>query len=104
MCDLVGVDALASKKGFWSELLGIGDFYYDLSVQVVECCLKTRSRNGGLIEIDELQQLVVATRGTDLPEVSVDDVAKSIEKLTELGQFTPPETVWSAQDEGAMPS
>jgi len=24
------VDPLASNKGFWAELLGIGDFYYEL--------------------------------------------------------------------------
>ncbi|PQM40766.1 vacuolar protein sorting-associated protein 22 homolog 1-like [Prunus yedoensis var. nudiflora] len=27
MCTNVGVDTLASNKGFWAELLGIGDFY-----------------------------------------------------------------------------
>lgn len=63
MCDLVGVDCLASKKGFWSELLGIGDFYYDLSVQVVGCCLKTRDTNGGLIDIVDLKRLVLEQRG-----------------------------------------
>ncbi|KVF82135.1 EAP30-like protein [Cynara cardunculus var. scolymus] len=30
MCAKVGVDPLASNKGFWVELLGIGDFYYEL--------------------------------------------------------------------------
>lgn len=30
MCANVGVDPLASNKGFWAELLGIGDFYYEL--------------------------------------------------------------------------
>ena len=29
MCTKVGVDPLASNKGFWAELLGIGDFYYE---------------------------------------------------------------------------
>ncbi|KAH0434466.1 hypothetical protein IEQ34_026824 [Dendrobium chrysotoxum] len=33
MCAKVGVDPLASNKGFWAELLGIGDFYYELG-----CC------------------------------------------------------------------
>lgn len=32
MCAKVGVDPLASNKGFWAELLGIGDFYYELGV------------------------------------------------------------------------
>lgn len=30
MCAKVGVDPLASNKGFWAELLGIGDFYYEI--------------------------------------------------------------------------
>lgn len=32
MCAKVGVDPLASNKGFWAELLGIGDFYYELGM------------------------------------------------------------------------
>jgi len=46
MCAKVGVDPLASNKGFWAELLGIGDFYYelgwfrllDLLIKVFKCC------------------------------------------------------------------
>ena len=36
MCASIGVDPLASGKGFWSEMLGVGDFYYELGVQIVE--------------------------------------------------------------------
>lgn len=35
MCASIGVDPLASGKGFWL-VLGIGDFYYELGVQIVE--------------------------------------------------------------------
>lgn len=38
MCASIGVDPLTSGKGFWS-VLGIGDFYYELAVQIVEVCL-----------------------------------------------------------------
>ena len=27
---------MASSKGFWAQLLGVGDFYYELGVQIVE--------------------------------------------------------------------
>lgn len=54
MCQEVGVDPLASRKGFWAELLGIGDFYFELGVQLIEICMKTRNQNGGLIELGEL--------------------------------------------------
>jgi ESCRT-II complex subunit VPS22 len=47
MCEKIGVDPLASNKGFWAELLGVGDFYYELSVQVIDACLSTREQNGG---------------------------------------------------------
>eukprot|EP00730_Choanoeca_flexa_P000718 TRINITY_DN10311_c0_g1_i3.p1 TRINITY_DN10311_c0_g1~~TRINITY_DN10311_c0_g1_i3.p1 ORF type:complete len:153 (+),score=11.62 TRINITY_DN10311_c0_g1_i3:120-578(+) len=30
MCTHIGVDPLASNKGFWSDKLGIGDFYYEV--------------------------------------------------------------------------
>ena len=34
MCANVGVDPLSSNKGMWTQLLGFGDFYYELGVQV----------------------------------------------------------------------
>ena len=34
MCASIGVDPLASNKGMWAEVLGFGDFYYELGVQV----------------------------------------------------------------------
>ena len=34
MCANVGVDPLSSNKGMWATLLGFGDFYYELGVQV----------------------------------------------------------------------
>lgn len=45
------MDPLASNKGFWAEVLGVGDFYYELAVQIVEICLATRSVNGGLMAL-----------------------------------------------------
>lgn len=45
MCAAIGVDPLASGKGFWS-VLGMGDFYYELSVQVVEVCLAANHKTG----------------------------------------------------------
>jgi len=85
MCDVVGVDALASQKGFWSELLGIGDFYYDLGVQIVEVCLATRPLNGGLIDLVDLRDRVVARRSKNLPDVSSEDILRAIAKLEALG-------------------
>ena len=58
MCASVGVDPLASNKGVWAQLLGFGDFYYELGVQIVEACLATRAYNGGLIDLPALRRYV----------------------------------------------
>lgn len=46
MCANIGVDPLASSKGFWSEVLGVGDFYYELAVQIIEICNSMADRTG----------------------------------------------------------
>lgn len=34
MCKQIGVDPLSSNKGFWVDVLGVGDFYYELAVSI----------------------------------------------------------------------
>ncbi|XP_028795226.1 vacuolar protein sorting-associated protein 22 homolog 1-like isoform X1 [Neltuma alba] len=85
MCAKVGVDPLASNKGFWAELLGIGDFYYELGVQIVDICLATRAHNGGLINLQELCRLLCQRRKSDRGSVSEDDCLRAISKLKVLG-------------------
>ncbi|KAJ6792955.1 vacuolar protein sorting-associated protein 22-like protein 1 [Iris pallida] len=85
MCAKVGVDPLASNKGFWAELLGIGDFYYELGVQIVDICLATRLHNGGLINLQELCTLLCQRRKTARESVSEDDCLRAISKLKVLG-------------------
>eukprot|EP00762_Andalucia_godoyi_P003854 ANDGO_08549.mRNA.1 Vacuolar protein sorting-associated protein 22 homolog 1 len=85
MCTTIGVDPLASKKGFWAEMLGLGSFYYELGVQIVAVCIATRPRNGGLMEITELLELLKKKRGKRAALVSADDVMRSIKKLKVLG-------------------
>jgi ESCRT-II complex subunit VPS22 len=52
-----------ANKGFWAELLGVGDFYYELAIQITEVCLSTKGRNGGLIELGELKRQLIKMRG-----------------------------------------
>ena len=54
---------MASNKGFWSEMLGIGAFYYELGVQMIEACLATKPINGGLMEIKDLITYITSRRG-----------------------------------------
>ena len=81
----IGVDPLASNKGFWSDILGIGDFYYELSVQIIEECLRTRNINGGLIDINELCALIKNKRKKQANAISTDDIKCAIAKVKGLG-------------------
>ncbi|KAL8046393.1 hypothetical protein ABFX02_08G174900 [Erythranthe guttata] len=85
MCANVGVDPLASNKGFWAELLGIGDFYYELGVQIVDICLATRPLNGGLISLEELCKMLGQRRKGAREAISQDDCLRAISKLKVLG-------------------
>lgn len=85
MCANVGVDPLASNKGMWVQLLGFGDFYYELGVQIVEACLATRAYNGGFMELESLRIAVQRRRGTAADPVSEDDITRAIGKLKTLG-------------------
>ncbi|XP_031572055.1 vacuolar-sorting protein SNF8-like [Actinia tenebrosa] len=84
MCARIGVDPLASSKGFWAELLGVGDFYYELGVQIVEICIATRPRNGGLIALDDLHSRILKTSKAR-QDVTEDDLERAIKKLHALG-------------------
>ena len=83
MCDGLGVDVLASKRTFWSSMLGVGDFYYELAVRIVELSLAARAAgSGGLLSITEL---VHRLNGGATGAVSEDDVRRAIGKLRVLG-------------------
>ncbi|KAK5643105.1 hypothetical protein RI129_006950 [Pyrocoelia pectoralis] len=86
MCASIGVDPLASGKGFWS-VLGIGDFYYELAVQIVEVCLATSYKNGGLISLRELRTRLIKARGQGKQhqEISQDDLICAARKLKIFG-------------------
>ena len=85
MCASIGVDPLASSKGFWSEMLGFGDFYYELAVQIVEVCMAASHRTGGLMEICDLRHRLIKSRGSKRDDISNDDILRAIKKLKILG-------------------
>mmetsp|Transcript_9437 Transcript_9437/g.14221 ORF Transcript_9437/g.14221 Transcript_9437/m.14221 type:complete len:223 (+) Transcript_9437:1-669(+) len=85
MCTSTGVDPLASNKGFWSDLLGVGDFYYELGVQIIQICLQTRSTNGGIISIKELFDTIRASPGRSKQHLSKEDIKRAIERISILG-------------------
>ena len=83
---------MASQKGFWAELLGVGDFYFELGVQVITVAMASKPINGGLMSIDDvLERLekIRKARGINKQKqstvVSRDDVLQAIAKVAVLG-------------------
>jgi ESCRT-II complex subunit VPS22 len=79
---------ILASKGFWAELLGVGDFYYELAVQIIEICIKTRNQNGGLMELYEVVERVNRVRNKfkqGAQEITSDDVKQSIRNIKTLG-------------------
>ncbi|XP_056111473.1 vacuolar-sorting protein SNF8 isoform X2 [Rhinichthys klamathensis goyatoka] len=66
-------------------MLGVGDFYYELGVQIIEVCLALKHRNGGLITLEELHHRVLKGRGKFAQDVSQDDLVRAIKKLKAMG-------------------
>ncbi len=66
-------------------MLGLGDWQYELGVQIVDVCVSTRDRNGGLIEMSELIRFVSKLRGVTSGEITEDDIVRSIKTLQPLG-------------------
>jgi ESCRT-II complex subunit VPS22 len=101
MCASIGVDPLAGPRrgGWWEEALGMGDWQSELGVQIVDVCVNTRERNGGLIELAELVRIVNRLRGLEGRDnggtgagagagtgaITEDDVVRSIQALKVLG-------------------
>jgi ESCRT-II complex subunit VPS22 len=86
MCLSMGVDPLASRKGFWSEILGVSDFYFEMGVVIVEICVQTRAANGGLLCMSELLERVNLQAKSQRKKLAdITDVQRSIEKLAVLG-------------------
>lgn len=83
MCAPLGVDPLVSQKGFWAKTLGvgIGDFYYELSVKVAEVCFATKTRNGGIIAVTE----VLETLNRKKEAYNRGDISIAVKKLSKLG-------------------
>lgn len=87
MCAAIGVDPLAGPRrgGWWAELLGTADWTYELGVQVVDICVSTRERNGGLVDMNELIRLLSRLRGVGGGQITEEDVVRAIKTLKPLG-------------------
>ncbi|KAJ8313671.1 hypothetical protein KUTeg_008232 [Tegillarca granosa] len=61
------------------------DIKKDPQFRIIEVCLATSHRNGGLIGLEELRDRLVASRGKRSQDISLDDVFCAIKKLKVLG-------------------
>lgn len=80
------VDPLASGKGVWS-VLGMGDFYFELSIQIVEICLALAESTGGMLEISELKERLIRSRRqkSKTQEITTEDILLATKKLKIFG-------------------
>lgn len=85
MCTKIGVDPLASNKGFWADILGVGNFYYELGIVIIQICLQTRAGNGGLIYLQDVHARIRASEVRSRQNVSIEDIKRAIERLSVLG-------------------
>lgn len=92
MCAHIGVDPLQSSNSYWSKMLGVGDFYYQLGIQIIDICLATSKNNGGIIRLPELLNRVKqirtrSSRSSDQQEIEItgSDILCAISKLHTLG-------------------
>jgi ESCRT-II complex subunit VPS22 len=90
MCASIGVDPLAGPRrgGWWEEALGLGDWQSELGVQIVDVCVSSRERNGGIIELSELVRILSRLRGLEGGgggAIMEEDVVRSIQALKVLG-------------------
>ena len=84
-------------------MLDIGDFYYELGVQIVEVCMASAHKTGGLMELGELRQKLIRARsaaifvvtakinlpprgrGSHHQDITEDDLLRATKKLRVLG-------------------
>lgn len=109
MCYSIGVDPLSSSSrssgggglsGLWSDMLGLGDWQYELGVQIIDVCVSTRSTNGGVIAMDDLIDRVTRLRtggakAGSRPTTASAKGGKAAEKVKEAAEITEEDIVRS---------
>lgn len=86
MLQMINLSTTANK-GFWADLLGVGDFYYELGIQIIEACIVSRINDGGLTELSEIMRRVQVVRGSSnkqQQQISEDDIVRAIKTLKPL--------------------
>ena len=77
---------IISIIGYWADILGLGDYYFQLAVIIAQISLQTRASNGGILPIaDILKRLKNSPESKSLHNVSEEDIKRAVSKLSILG-------------------
>lgn len=65
----------------------MGDFYFELSIQIVEICLALAESTGGMLEISELKERLIRSRRQKAKqqEITTEDILLATKKLKIFG-------------------
>ena len=76
-------------------MLGLGDFYYELSIQIIDACIHLRQLSGGLVDSESVKAHITKARGSNavqileyslpLSIVVSDDISRALATLKPLG-------------------
>lgn len=78
MCSSIGIDPLEIFEKD-QHLFNVDDFYYEISVKIIEVCRETKDMNGGVISFDELRNGYFKNLN-----VTMEDLEKSIDMIQVL--------------------
>ncbi|WWC91277.1 uncharacterized protein L201_006220 [Kwoniella dendrophila CBS 6074] len=100
LCSILGIDPLLSSSsssssssknegvvggggGIWN-ILGINEFEYELTVQLVDICVSTRNVNGGLISLDDLIKRIERLRNPQIRNKSTSQQQQQQQQQTTI--------------------
>ena len=76
-----------ANKGFWADLLGVGDFYYELAVRIIQFCItEKRTTGAGIIGMQEILKKLNVAKNNREP-VSEQDVEQAVKSIKIFGGF-----------------
>ncbi len=93
MCMEIGVDPISSQKGQLGGALGLGGFYYELGIQVLNVCLALRKKTGGFVEMTDCMMYLRHLRGSMAAQITEYRFATIIDRedicsaIKQLGVF-----------------
>lgn len=81
LCTELGIDPLCSSKNLFNRLFGLGRFYNEISIQVIDHCTRTKPFNGGYLRLDGLLACLNKNRSPPVTEFDVVQAIKSLRAL-----------------------